>query len=262
MNSASKTVGPVSLPLRLNGADLVVDLSGVVWWPDQRTLIVADLHFEKGTSVALRSGQLLPPYDTAATLMRLAAACSRFQPDRVIALGDSFHDPGAIARLSDRDRDALTALVHTTDWVWVEGNHDPDPHGPWGGTVVPKITLGPLTFRHQALAGAVGEVSGHYHPKTSIRVRDKRVGSRCFAHDGARLILPAFGAYTGGLELLAPDLVRLFGPDLQATLIGRQRLFRFPKSKLIRPRDMPEGLFAPRSLGQDRQARTRGRAAS
>ncbi len=252
---------PTTLPLHLNGADLEVDLAGVVWWPARRTLIVADLHFEKGTALAARSGQLIPPYDTAATLARLTSVCAAYGPTRVIALGDSFHDPGAIARLSAPDRAVLTGLVASTDWIWVEGNHDPAPHGPWGGTVEPVATLGPLTFRHEAVPGATGEVSGHFHPKAAVRVRDKRVGARCFAHDGARLILPAFGAYTGGLDLLSPDLERLFGADLQASMMGRERLFRFPKTKLIRPHRAPTGLFAPRTLGAATPVRTRQRAA-
>lgn len=252
---------PTTLPLPLNGADLAVDRAGVLWWPARSTLIVADLHLEKGTALAARSGQLIPPYDTAATLARLASVCAAYQPARVIALGDSFHDPGAIDRLGEADRARLTALVAATDWIWVEGNHDPAPYGPWGGTVESVVTLGPLTFRHEAVPGAIGEVSGHFHPKTAVRVRDKRVGARCFAHDTERLILPAFGAYTGGLDLLSPDLERLFGPALEATMIGRERLFRFPKAKLIRPHRAPTGLFAPRALAPTQTIPTRQRAA-
>lgn len=221
------------LALRLNGADLLADRSGALFWPAQRTLIVADLHLEKGSAFAER-GQLLPPYDTAATLERLEEAVDRHRPERVVALGDSFHDQRAADRLAPRDGDRLRTLTAALDWIWVCGNHDPAPPETWGGTVADEVVLGPLRFRHEAQTGqpAAGEVSGHFHPKAAVQLRVKRVTGRCFVTDGRRLILPAFGAYAGGLDVLDPAIAALLVPRFKVYLLGRDRLFPFPKSAL------------------------------
>ncbi len=222
-----------ALALRLNGADLLADRSGALFWPARKTLIVADLHLEKGSAFAER-GQLLPPYDTAATLERLEDVVTRHRPERVIALGDSFHDKRAAARLAPRDGDRLRTLTAALDWTWVCGNHDPAPPEDWGGTAVDEVVAGPLQFRHEAEAGrpAAGEVSGHFHPKAAVRLRVKRVTGRCFVTDGRRLILPAFGAYAGGLDVLDPAIAGLLVRQFQVYLLGRDGLFPFPKSAL------------------------------
>jgi DNA ligase-associated metallophosphoesterase len=209
--------------LRLNGVDLVADLSGALWWPDRATLVIADLHLEKGSAYAAK-GQLLPPYDTDATLERLEAAIARLQPARVIALGDSFHDGDAATRMPEASTARLARLVHATAWTWVAGNHDPSPGGPWGGAIEPEVTLGALSFRHQADGDARGEVSGHFHPKATLSLRGRRLSARCFVTDGRRLVLPAFGAYAGGLDVFAPPLRALFGDRFEAFLLGPSRV--------------------------------------
>ena len=138
--------------LEVNGAELIGDLSGALYWPARHTLAVADLHLEKGSSFA-PSGQLLPPYDTAATLAALAAACRRYRPERVLCLGDSFHDAEAPARLAWEDAERIRALTAAHDWVWLRGNHDPDPPADWGGGAAVTLTDAPLLFRHEAAAG-------------------------------------------------------------------------------------------------------------
>ena len=219
--------------LAVNGAELRADVSGALHWPAQETLVVSDLHLEKASSFAAR-GHLLPPYDTSATLRGLEALVARFRPARVVSLGDSFHDPAAAERLDDAAAERIRALTRGRDWIWICGNHDPAPPQDWGGRVLGELTLGPLVFRHQALAEGPfeGEVSGHYHPKASVRVRSRRLTARCFVTDGRRLILPAFGAFTGGLDVLNPAIATLFGAGFVAHLLGRDRVFAFPSAAL------------------------------
>ena len=154
----------------------------------------------------------------------------------MICLGDSFHDQGAGERLDEGDGQVLRALTGRRDWIWVAGNHDPLPPAAWGGRVEEEIALGPLTFRHEARDGALvsGEVSGHYHPKAAVRLRARRVTARCFVTDGRRLILPAFGAYTGGLDVLDPAIAGLFGNGFRIHLLGAGGVYRFPKKALSR----------------------------
>jgi hypothetical protein len=240
------TTRPVSqLPVTVNGVALVADLAGVLWWPERATLVVADLHLEKGTAQG-RRGRFLPPYDSAATLDRLARTIQRLAPERVICLGDSFHDRGAAARLSPAEGDRLAGLIDGRDWIWITGNHDPAPPADWGGRVVEELVLGALVFRHEALAcsgtaagAASGEVSGHFHPKAAVRVRDKRITAPCFVTDGRRLILPAFGAYTGGLNILNPAVAGLFGGPFRAVMLGRERLYAFPAERLAGEPEAP-----------------------
>jgi DNA ligase-associated metallophosphoesterase len=180
--------------LAVAGAELLGDPAGVVYWPEQGLLAVADLHLEKGSSFAAR-GVLLPPYDTAATLARLAALIARYMPRVVVALGDSFHDGRGPARLADTDRATLRGLQRQRDWVWITGNHDPDPAEGIGGRFLQTLRLGPLTFRHEPVENAGGEIAGHLHPVARISRRGRAVSRRCFACDGARMVMPAFGAY-------------------------------------------------------------------
>jgi DNA ligase-associated metallophosphoesterase len=218
----------VTAGIRINGAALVADLSGALVWPERSLVAVADLHLEKASGFA-RTGQFLPPYDTAATLAALAAVIERHRPRHVVCLGDSFHDGDAAARLSAADGARLRALVDGRTWTWIVGNHDPSPPGDWGGRSAPELTLGPLTFRHEALADGpgAGEVSGHFHPKASVRLRGWRISGRCFVDDGRRLVLPAFGAFTGGLDARDPAIRALFPRGFQAHILGRQRIHRF-----------------------------------
>jgi len=223
------------LAFLLNGAELVADPLGVLLWPARRTLVVADLHLEKGSGFAAR-GVLLPPFDSVATLARLAEAVETHRPERVICLGDSFHDGGAGERLGDAERRRLRALTSGTDWIWIAGNHDPEPPADWGGRVLPELADGPLVFRHEAVAGtAGGEVSGHYHPKARVRLRGRGVSGRCFVCDGRRLMLPAAGAYTGGLDVLSPDLRRLFARRFEVFLLASGRVWRIPSDRLDAP---------------------------
>lgn len=188
--------------LRVNDAQLVVLPEGAVWWEAERMLVVADLHLEKGSAFAAR-GIALPPYDTRATLARLDALMKRLRPARLVALGDSFHDGEAEARMAAEDAATLARLTHDTDWLWIAGNHDPRPSRKFGGAVCDEWHAGSLTFRHEPRpAPAMGEIAGHLHPCAAVRIRGRRLRRRCVVSDGGRAILPAFGAYAGGLNVL------------------------------------------------------------
>jgi DNA ligase-associated metallophosphoesterase len=205
------------------GVTFIADLSGALVWDEQRLLVVSDLHLEKGSSFAAR-GVLLPPYDTAATLARLAAVIARHDPRTVIALGDSFHDRDAHARLAPDDRAALSALQARRDWIWISGNHDPAPPRDLGGSVVDDVKTGPLTFRHEP-TGAAGEIAGHLHPKARVATRGRSMERRCFASDGARAIMPAFGAYTGGLSIRDAAFAAIFrSTAFVAHVLGDRRV--------------------------------------
>jgi DNA ligase-associated metallophosphoesterase len=205
------------------GVSLVADLSGALYWEAQRLLVVSDLHLEKGSSFAAR-GVLLPPYDTAATLGRLAAVIARHDPRMVIALGDSFHDRDAHRRLSDIDRGAITAMQVGRDWVWISGNHDPALPPDLGGVIASEVCVGPIAFRHEP-SGAFGEIAGHLHPKARVATRARVTERRCFASDGDRAVMPAFGAYTGGLSIRDVAFTKIFGaPDFTAHVLGDNKL--------------------------------------
>jgi DNA ligase-associated metallophosphoesterase len=211
--------------LVVNGEMLELDAAGALWWPGERTLVFADLHFEKGSSYA-RGFQMLPPYDTRATLKRMAALIETRRPARVIALGDSFHDRNAADRLGDEERETLARLSRLADWVWIAGNHDPEPPAWLGGHVAEEIAIGALVFRHEPLQGASpGEIAGHLHPCASVTRYGRTLRRRCFASDGARMVLPAFGAYTGGLDVRERALRSLFAQAFRAYLLGKQRVY-------------------------------------
>jgi DNA ligase-associated metallophosphoesterase len=223
-----------TVQLSINGVELLADPSGALYWPARRVLVVADLHFEKGSAHASR-GRFLPPYDTAATLEALAAAIARHRPACVICLGDSFHDDGAAERLAPDDCARLSRLASDHDWIWIAGNHDPAPPAGWGGRVAGEVTLGALTFRHQGKPGpTAGEISGHYHPKAAVRTRAGRIAGRCFVGDRQRLVLPAFGAYTGGLDVRDAALAGLFPNGFTVRLLGRAGVYSFSKTALER----------------------------
>jgi DNA ligase-associated metallophosphoesterase len=208
------------------GARVVLDPAGALWMPASRTLVVADLHLEKASSFA-RRGSLLPPYDSKTTLGLLAALIERRDPRQVICLGDSFHDCGGYGRLSEEDRARLSALQQGREWVWVIGNHDRRLPAECGGEAVTALAFGGLVFRHEPLPwAAIGEVAGHLHPSAKVRGNGRAVRRRAFATDGIRMVLPAFGVLTGGLNVLDRAFAPLFkGSALRAVMIGDGRLF-------------------------------------
>ena len=213
------------LSIAVNGETLMLDRSGAAWWPAERTLVVADIHFEKGSAFA-RRGQLLPPYDTRSAIRRLEAVMARLTPRRVIALGDSFHDGEAGGRLDREERDRLKALVAGADWIWVEGNHDPEPPAWLGGAIAHEAAIGRLAFRHLPGEGPCpGEVAGHLHPVATVRWHGMGVRRRCFASDGSRLLLPAFGAYAGGLDVRDGAVAGLFAGGYAVYALGRERVY-------------------------------------
>ncbi|MGH6663992.1 MAG: ligase-associated DNA damage response endonuclease PdeM [Pseudolabrys sp.] len=211
---------------------LITDPDGALYWPEQGLLAVADLHLEKGSSFAAR-GQLLPPYDTAATLARLARLIARYAPRLVVALGDSFHDGGGPARLGRDDRESLIAMQRGRDWIWIVGNHDPDPVGGIGGVFHATYTIGALTFHHLP-SGAPGEICGHLHPVARVAHRGRAVSRRCFAADATRMVMPAFGAYTGGLNVRDAVFADLFGSlKFTAHMLGEDCLYAFAAKRCL-----------------------------
>ena len=221
-----------ALAFSFHGASLLADLSGVLVWPDRSMLVVADLHLEKGSYFAA-GGAPLPPYDTRATLDRLGRAIDRYRPRRVVCLGDSFHDREAGARLDPADAVTIASLQRRRDWVWIVGNHDPEIPSVLGGDRVDAVMLDGLVFRHEAEDGASGEISGHYHPKARVHRRRRILRRPCFALADQRLILPAFGAYTGGLDVADPALRRLLGTRFTAMLLGRKRITALAAHQLL-----------------------------
>ena len=203
---------------------VAMDCRGALYWPEERVLVIADLHLEKGSSFA-RRGVLLPPYDTAESLARMAGVIARFAPRMVIALGDSFHDKKGSARIASADRSALVELQRGRDWIWIAGNHDPVPAAGIGGSFGAALAIGALVFRHEP-TGAKGEIAGHLHPVARVGGRGHMVSRRCFASDGTRLIMPAFGAFAGGLNVRHRAFADVFGTSaFTAHLLGEGRLY-------------------------------------
>lgn len=207
----------MSLSLSLAGETLIPRPSGALFWPAAALLCVSDLHLGKSERLARRGGQMLPPYETRDTLLRLEAEIDATGAGTVICLGDSFDDAASLDGLEEADRLWLIRLMAGRDWVWIEGNHDAGPLD-IPGSHRSTSTHGALTFRHVAHSDPRGEVSGHYHPK--LRLAGK--AWRCFLADERRIILPAFGTYTGGLWADDPALDGLMGPRALAILCGGQ----------------------------------------
>lgn len=204
------------------GAALEAFPCGALWWADQSLLCISDLHLGKAERIARQGGALLPPYDTAETLLRLRRRVEDLAPRVVISLGDSFDDQAAEAGLAISETRMLAAMMAGRRWVWIAGNHDPGPVET-GGTWVQDHRAGPLVFRHIAEAGApAGEVSGHYHPKMRVPTRGRVISRPCFLSDGTKLILPSFGAYTGGLLVDHPALTGLIDQSGMAFLTGQK----------------------------------------
>jgi DNA ligase-associated metallophosphoesterase len=211
-----------------SGHDLMALPQGALFWPARQALLVADLHLEKASWFA-RLGQMLPPYDSLATLADLTALAASTGAREIWCLGDSFHDAQGCDRLPARARDMLTALTASTRWTWIVGNHDPGFADPCGGEIVEEAEIGGLVLRHQAEPDEHRpELSGHFHPKLRISQRGRLVSRRCFVAGTRKLILPAFGALTGGLDATHPEILRAVGGPAEAMVVVGERLLRFP----------------------------------
>jgi DNA ligase-associated metallophosphoesterase len=223
----------LSETIEIEGETALCDRSGALYFPALDLLAVSDLHLEKGAAFARRR-QLIPPYDTAATLARLAEVVAIYDPKIVVSLGDSFHDNAGAALMPGIFRAELSALIAGRDWFWIAGNHDPDAPEGVAGESVREIAVGSLVFRHEPSRGsAPGEIAGHLHPGARLVARGRSVRRRCFAGDGRRMIMPAFGAYTGMLNVLDRAYAGLFDADgLFACMLGRQRVYKVAGSAL------------------------------
>ncbi|MBX3594789.1 ligase-associated DNA damage response endonuclease PdeM [Sphingomonas sp.] len=216
------------VPFSFAGRALHALSEGALYWPARRALIVADLHLEKASWFA-KGGQMLPPYDSIATLSALAALIARTQARELWCLGDSFHDSAGCERLPAAARATLTALTGSLRWVWITGNHDAAMIDHCGGEIVAEAEVDGLMLRHEAEPIEMRpELSGHFHPKLRVRLRGRQVARRCFVATERKLILPAFGALTGGLDAHHPEIVRAVGRRAEALVALEDRLLRFP----------------------------------
>jgi uncharacterized protein len=216
------------VPLSFAGHEFKALPQGALYWPARRALLVADLHFEKGSWFAMK-GQMLPPYDSLATLTELTALVDRTDARELWCLGDSFHDSAGCERLPVQARAMLTALTTRLDWRWITGNHDSLLVDHCGGTILEEAEVEGVVLRHEAdPADPRPEMSGHFHPKLRVRVRGRQVARRCFVATDTKLIFPAFGALTGGLDAHHPEIVRAVGRPAQALVALDDRLLRFP----------------------------------
>lgn len=224
------------VPLSFANEEWLLCESRTLYWPRENALLVADLHLEKASWYAEQSGQMLPPYDSRETLERLAVAIRETGARRVITLGDNFHDNDGPARLEPHAKGMLAALTRATDWVWITGNHDERLDPAIGGTLAEELVIGGVVLRHQALAGETRpELSGHYHPKLRIALRGRHIARPCAvlaASDsgGTRMIMPAFGALTGGMDASDPAILKALQPAMRidAVLPAAGRLARIP----------------------------------
>lgn len=210
------------------------DPSGALWQDDERLLIVADLHFEKGSSFATRRGSLLPPYDTRATLQRLKDLITRLSPKRVIALGDTWHDDKGPTRLEHDDRETFQSLVAATEFFFIAGNHDSKFAGHEKLTFNDELHLSDVTFRHEPRRDAQFEIAGHLHPAAKVKARGRAVRRRCFIANSNRIILPAFGAYAGGLNVCNEAFTPLFpARDFIVHLLSEDRTYAARAAQLL-----------------------------
>ena len=216
------------VPFSFAGETFAASSDGALYWPERRTLLVADLHLEKASWFA-RFGQFLPPYDSHATLTALAAEVERTGATRLYCLGDSFHDRFGCDRLHASARELLTSLTSRLDWTWIVGNHDPGFADHCGGRIADEVELGGIMLRHEAQRGEIRpEISGHYHPKLRVRLRGRQVSRRCFVTSASKIIMPAFGSLTGGLDARHPEILGNVGNNAAALVPVSDRLLRFP----------------------------------
>jgi DNA ligase-associated metallophosphoesterase len=216
------------VPLSFAGETFVPTADGALYWQAQQALLVADLHLEKASWFA-RLGQFLPPYDSHATLAALADNAARTGARRIFCLGDSFHDRFGCERLPVNSRSLLESLTGRFDWTWIVGNHDPGFADHCGGTIVDEVELCGILLRHEALGEEHRpEISGHFHPKLRLSINGRRISRRCFVASESKLILPAFGALTGGLDARHPEIVRAMRGEGVAIVPVADRLLRFP----------------------------------
>ncbi len=227
LEAAALEQRPAFGDISLLGEHFYCDHDGALFWPKENLLIVSDLHLEKGAAMAAH-GAMLPPYDTLATLQLLAGCIERWQPQTVISLGDSFHRKNSAENLPDHYRNHLKNMMQSLKWIWIGGNHDPDAPAGLGGEFAEELSVGPLHFRHeQSVDSSIGEISGHLHPKATIQRRGKRMSRRCFVSDGQRLIMPAFGAFTGGLNIRDAAFSELLDEQqLQIWMLGRSQVYK------------------------------------
>uniref|UniRef100_UPI0035C9DDBD ligase-associated DNA damage response endonuclease PdeM n=1 Tax=uncultured Sphingomonas sp. TaxID=158754 RepID=UPI0035C9DDBD len=214
-------------PFSFGGHALLALRSGALFWPARGALLVADLHFEKASWYA-RGGQMLPPYDSMATLADLSVLVEALAPREIWCLGDSFHDAEGCDRLPAEAQATLRRLTGAAKWTWITGNHDAGMVDRCGGTVVDEAMVDGLILRHEAARGeARPELSGHFHPKLRVRLRGRLVSRICFVATERKLILPAFGSLTGGLDVDHPEIVRAVGPGAEALIPVADKLLRF-----------------------------------
>ena len=220
------TPAPSCADTTVNGVAAVCDPLGALYLPDSGVVVVSDLHLEKGAAFA-RRGMMLPPYDTLATLTVLSAVISRYDPKVVISLGDNFHDRTGSAHMPAEFRSLITTMACGREWIWINGNHDPDGTVDLPGTCADELHYGGLVFRHEPRQGLQkGEIAGHLHPAATVRRREKAIRRPCFATDGSRMLMPAFGLMSGGLDLRHKAMRGLFDKTaLVAHLMGRDRVY-------------------------------------
>lgn len=216
------------VPLSFGDHEFLASPGGALFWPAERALLVADLHLEKASWFA-RLGQFLPPYDSQQTLSALAEEIAACGAERLYCLGDSFHDRFGCDRLPAPARALLLSLTARLDWVWIVGNHDPGFADHCGGRIEEECAVGGIVLRHEAQAAETRpEISGHFHPKLRIELRGRHVSRRCFVAGATKLILPAYGSLTGGLDACHPEIARKAGPGAAALVPVADRLLKFP----------------------------------
>ena len=216
------------VPFSFAGETFEATPSGALFWRARQALLVADLHLEKASWFA-RLGQFLPPYDSHATLSALADEVDRSGATRLFCLGDSFHDRFGCDRLPEDARELLCSLTEKLDWVWIVGNHDPGFADHCGGRIEDEVEIGGVILRHEAIPDERRpEISGHFHPKLRLHLKGRRVSRRCFVLSATKIIMPAFGALTGGLDAHHPEILRSVGTNAAALVPVSDRLLRFP----------------------------------